>query len=249
MKQLETFDTKLLNAMLYQSEHNKRHSAYEQEILFYQAVRDADFTYIKDHYTPFSDTKMGTLSKDRLRNLKYHLIISIALITRFCMEGGMESEDAYTLSDIYIRECDECRDSDEISLLHQKMIYDFTQRMVDVRSESIRSVSIVQCIEYICEHLHEKIVLNEIASHLNLNPAYLSSLFKKEMGVPLFTFIKRKKVEAAENFLTFSNYSSVDISNYLSFSSHSYFIRVFKEVTGLTPEMYRKKYFKQNWKK
>jgi hypothetical protein len=61
--------------------------------------------------------------------MKYHLIVTIALITRFCIEGGMLPEDAYTLSDIYIRKLDAAQHEDEINRLHKKVIFDFTQKM------------------------------------------------------------------------------------------------------------------------
>ena len=38
--------------------------------------------------TPLADSGYGNLSDDELRNIKYHMVISVALITRFCIEGG-----------------------------------------------------------------------------------------------------------------------------------------------------------------
>ena len=56
----------------------------------------------------------GVLSTDRLRNLKYHLVITVSFITRFCVEGGMERETAYNLSDLYIRKADLASSPEEI---------------------------------------------------------------------------------------------------------------------------------------
>ncbi|MBQ6028046.1 MAG: AraC family transcriptional regulator, partial [Treponema sp.] len=67
--------------------HNAR-LAYERELEFYNAVKQGDLKKLKKLIVPLEDERLGLLSKDPLRNLKYHLITTIALITRFCIEGG-----------------------------------------------------------------------------------------------------------------------------------------------------------------
>lgn len=47
--------------------------------------------------------------------------------------------------------------------------------------------------------------------------------------------------------LKYSNYSYLEISNYLAFSSHNHFAKVFKEHTGYSPKDYRTKFFRHNF--
>ena len=56
-----------------------------------------------------------------------------------------------------------------------------------------------------------------------------------------------KKIEAAANMLQFSDYTSLEISNYLSFSSQSYFIKQFKKYIGITPKEYKNKFYSVSW--
>ncbi len=94
---------KILSHKLFlQQEDANFHSPFDNEMSFYDAVKNGDFENIKRHMNPLNAEGMGKLSSNPLRNAKYHLIVTIALITRFCIEGGMPSESAYTLSDIYI---------------------------------------------------------------------------------------------------------------------------------------------------
>lgn len=51
-----------------------------------------------------------------------------------------------------------------------------------------------------------------------------------------------KRIEAAENMLKYSDYSCLDISEYLCFSSESHFIQVLKKHTGYTPKAYRRNF-------
>ena len=191
---------------------------------------------------------MGKLSDDKLRNLKYHLIVTIALITRCCIEGGMEMETAYNLSDIYIRNVDACRTENDIQQLHLEVIEDFTKRMQSVHKTTLFSKPIVICLDYIYDHLHTKISLEELAEQAGLSSSYLSRLFHKEVGVTISQYITGKRIQAAENLLKYSEYSFIEITNYLCFSSESHFIHTFKKYTGYTPKVYREIFFRSHWK-
>jgi hypothetical protein len=93
------------------------------------------------------------------------------------------------------------------------------------------------------------VTVNQIADELNITPQYLSKLFREEVGVKISDFIMSKRIQAAENMLRYSEYSPLDIANYLAFSSHSHFIACFKKQTGLTPKQYRDQFFRANWNK
>ena len=94
-------------------EYGFRHSPFEKEFEFYECVKKGDVDGVERVMTPLGGSGAGILSNDPLRNLRYHFIVTIALITRFCVEGGMEMETAYTLSDLYILKADKC-----LSLIH-----------------------------------------------------------------------------------------------------------------------------------
>lgn len=230
-----------------QRENNMIHSPYEKEMEFYSSVRAGDSESVRKLYTPLCSEGFGTLSKNTIRNLRYHLIITIAMVTRFCIEGGMESETAYTISDIYINKVDECESIDELTTLHKEVLFEFTDRMKAVSTEKIYSKPVLMSLDYIYDHLHEKIKLSDVSEHLSLSPQYLSKLFHKEVGVTVSQYITAKRIEVAKNMLRFSDYSPLDIGNYLHFSSHSHFIGTFKKYTGLTPKEYQEKYFRINW--
>lgn len=238
----------LADALLSQSENNLFHAEYEKELLFYNAVKKGDSEYVNSHIKPFSSEGMGVLSDNKVKNYRYHFIISVALITRFCMEGGMPTETAYTLSDLYIRKADKTETVDGIIALQLEMVQDFTNRMQEINKSNSTSKIISLAIDYINKNIHLPIRETEIADYLEVNPSYLSSLFKKETGTSFSVYIHKEKVKAAESLLKFSNLSFTDIANYLSFSSHSHFISVFKKYSGMTPKEYRDTHYRSNWK-
>ena len=190
---------------------------------------------------------MGILSKNSLTNLKYHFVITVALITRYCIDGGMETEQAYRLSDFYILHMDTCQSMKEISELHDVMAHDFTGKMRLLQKNAALSKPIAQCIDYIYAHISSRITVDELASYTGLSPSYLSRLFKQNLGVSISDYIREKKIEKAQNLLRFSDFSYVEIANYLSFSSQSHFIQTFEHYIGMTPKQYRNSKYKSTW--
>lgn len=237
----------LSTALFAQSENSIFHAAYEKEMLFYSAVRDGETDTVKTLMTPLTSEGLGVLSSNPIHNLKYHMIITVALITRFCIEGGMPTETAYTLSDLYIRKVDVLSTEASISLLHREFIMDATKRMHDLRKKKINSKIVLMTVEYLHSHIHTQIREEDVAEYVNVHKNYLSTLFRKEMGMTISTYIQKMRVEAAQNLLRFSDYTYTEISNYLCFCSHSRFCQVFKKYTDMTPKEYRSKYYRINW--
>ena len=237
-------DKKLSHLEFLNREYNISHLSYEREMAFFDCIRDGKPDEAKKLFKPLDCDQMGRLSPDNLRNLKYHLIISVALITRSCIEGGMEMESAYNLSDIYINSIDKCRTEDEINLLHREVVQDFAERMQIIHKTNIYPKPVVLCLDYIYNNLHTKISFQKLAEVSGMSPTYISKLFHKEVGITISEYITRKRIEAAKNMLKYSDHACIEIADCLCFSSESHFIQVFKKRTGYTPKCYREKFFR-----
>lgn len=227
--------------------HNAR-LAYERELEFYNAVKQGDLKKLKKLMVPLEDERLGILSKNPLRNLKYHLITTIALITRFCIEGGLPLNIAYSLSDSYIQQIDLATDKEMISFLHRDLIYDYASKMKDLRSTPGISQAIKRTIDYIVDNIQKRITLDKISKAVGINRTYLCELFKKETGMSIQRYITKLKIEAAVNMLAYEDFSVLEISDYFSFSSSSHFCSVFKKETGLSPNAYRRANYRHHWK-
>ncbi|MCR4840865.1 MAG: AraC family transcriptional regulator [Lachnospiraceae bacterium] len=226
------------------------HVAYNPEIEVYNAVKDGNWDFIRKQFdmsftAKTSDPGFGRLSENELQSIKYHFVIGAAIIARYCIEGGMEHEMSYHLSDLYIKQCDAAKTTAEIDNLHVEMMTDFTMRMRDIHNRQSYSEPIGLAINYIYDHLHEHILLDAVAKASGLNSSYLSRLFKEETGQTLSAYIRSKKIETAKNMLRFSDYTPAEISAILAFPSQSYFTDVFKQETGTTPKKYKNDNFRK----
>ncbi len=215
---------------------------FSDEMARYIDIQQGNVETVKERFDTvrknFSEGK-GTLSEDPVRNLRYHLIVSAAVISRVCAAGGMSHDEAYTLADIYIRRSDKCNDYEKMMDIFSEMRLDYAERMRDLKKSNVISIHIRKCIDYIYDHLHDDLSLNKLSEVVGLESTYLSKLFSKETGTPIKRFIIKAKVNTAENLLKFSDHSSSEIAFALGFSSQSAFISVFRKETGMTPKHYR----------
>ncbi len=235
---------------LLQSEQDMKHTPMETEYRFYRAVCMGDLEYVQENcrQNSFADPKgMGILSKNLLRNIKYHFVVTAALITRNCIMAGMAQEKAYRMSDFYIAKMDECLRVEDVVTLHHHMVMEFTEYMHHQQLQNRSSEITVRCIDFIYSHLQERITIEMLAEQTGTSPSHLSRLFKADTGVSVSDYIRKKKIEQAQNLLRYSDYSYVEIANYLAFSSQSHFIQVFEHFVGLTPKKYRDRYYKKEW--
>ncbi|WNS82274.1 AraC family transcriptional regulator [Domibacillus sp. DTU_2020_1001157_1_SI_ALB_TIR_016] len=230
-------------------EEKQRHHTYDEELMQYEYMKNGNMDAIPLGIKLFQSNTTGTLSDHPVMNYKYLFVASITLSSRFCIEGGMYSEDAYNLSDLYIRLVDKCKTVEEIFALHNKMFTDYTKRMSELKKEKIYSKPVLRCIDYIDLHLHETITVKSLAQYVSLSPTYLSALFSKETGTSISEYIREKRINTAITLLKYSEYTCMEIANNLGFSSQSHFNKLFKQYTGLTPKEYRLKYFRLNWTK
>lgn len=239
---------KLLSEMEFRNrEYMITHLSYDREMEFYQSVKMGNIEETKRLFKPLNSEGLGKLSDDPLRNLKYHLVITIAFITRYCIEGGLPMEEAYNLSDIYIQRVDKCGSVSDVDAIHREVVETYVHRMNKLHQKRVFSRPVIVCIDYIYDNLHSKITLDDLADITGLSAPYLSKLFRKETGTTIKQYILGKKVEAAENLLKFSDYPCSDISQYLGFGTESHFIYVFKSFTKTTPGEYRERFYRTRW--
>ncbi len=231
----ESVQEALTRALFEQRETKKNHAdAFAFEC--YECVRQGDVNRLARCPQDLDSTRF---SGDFVRSVQYQFAISIDTAARFCMEGGMESETAYNLRDYYIKCADACISADEVNALHRVALGDYAARMHKHGTKQDVSPLIARCVEYICSNLHEHLSLHEIASDLHISESHLSRTFHREVGMTVGSYITARRVQEAENLLRYTEYPSLDIANYLCFSSHSHFIAVFKAQTGMTPKQYR----------
>lgn len=103
------------------------------------------------------------------------------------------------------------------------------------------SNKMLEAVEYIHGYYRDNISLNDVADTIGLSPQYLSSLFKKEAGIGFNDYLNSIRIEKAKELIETGRSRVKAIYNLVGFNNYSYFFKVFKEITGITPIEYSKK--------
>lgn len=218
------------------------HNTYDIEQLLLRIVRKGDTAALREWVATAPAVRGGVVAGEPLRQRKNLFIVTVTLTSRAAIQGGMQVDDAFTLSDSYIQQCELLSAPEQITNLQYRMLLDYTERVERLHRGKTPSKLAVDVANYVQHHLSDAIKTEDIAGALYMSRPYLSKKFKEETGENIADFIIKEKTEEAKRLLRYSDKPLTAIGSYLGFSSPSHFSRVFKTYVGSTPSEYRDKY-------
>ena len=224
----------------YEKESIHNTLALEQTLVNF--VRRGDTATLKKWVEGFPAIRGGVLATNQIRQSKNTFIVTATLVSRAAIRGGMDVDDALSLSDAYIQKCELLNDVERITNLQYRMVFGYTEYVEKLRHGTSPSKLVLDVANYVRHHLSEPITTEEIANALFMNRSWLSVKFKNEAGMTLNDFILREKTDEAKRLLCYTDKSIMAISAYLGFSSQSHFSRVFRKYANSLPGEYRKKH-------
>ena len=216
------------------------HNTYRTEQTLLDLIEKGDVGALDEWLKDAPAVRPGSIAPDQLRQVKNTLIVTATLASRAAVRGGMDVEDAFSLSDAYIRKCELLQTPDRIINLQYHMVLDFTSQVSNLKLHGNSSALAAAVAEYVRHHLSDPVSTEKIAEKLHFSRTWLSRKFHEETGIPLSDFIRIKKTEEAQRLLRYTDKSLKEISVYLGYSSQSHFQTVFKKQLGVTPMQYRR---------
>ncbi|NLL46865.1 MAG: AraC family transcriptional regulator [Clostridiales bacterium] len=173
-----------------------------------------------------------------LPTIKVRALELVVILSRATIDAGADVQEIFLFNSNYISEIEKFDSLDDLSvwlsgIMHRFINYsfDFTQ----VKHSDI----VYKVMEYVKSNYSKKISLDDVAKHVYLSRSYLSSVFKNETGYSLFNYINRVRVEKSKLYLLDNSISLVDVAALCGFEDQSYFTKVFKKATGVSPKKYR----------
>lgn len=115
------------------------------------------------------------------------------------------------------------------------------QRLIEkitVRSMDSSHRIILQILDYINKNYTKDIGLSELANMVDMNAAYLSTLFKEEVGITYVKYLTNVRMEHARELLL-KGFTVSEAGSMVGYSNYRYFCDVFKREVGQTPGEYR----------
>lgn len=214
------------------------HSPYfiEQEIS--KSIRSGNVDNSKKLLKEINLQPHARLAASSLRSYKNSMICSCSYMTRAAIDGGVNPDDAFTLSDSFINQIENLVSIDELNSFEEKMVEEFSLKVKEVKEKQF-SPTILNCIYYIDNHLCEDLSISVLSKAVYLNGSYLSNLFHKETGKTIKEWINNERIKESARLVLNSNEDIAEIAYFYKYCSQSYFIQCFKKVFGMTPNEYR----------
>ena len=123
----------------------------------------------------------------------------------------------------------------EVKKIYAALGEQMKQKRMPLNSEPVK-----KAFAYLHAHYAEPVSFQEMAQELNLSAPYLSRLFRRETGATLIDTLNTIRIEKAKELLK-RGVSLKEIASSCGFSQYSYFLKVFKAQTGLSPKQYVEK--------
>jgi AraC-like DNA-binding protein len=225
-------------------EFQGEHGTYQIEMMMLDYIRRGETDKLNSFLMESlkkQTLQEGTLAENPLRQAKNLLIGWVTMVGKVgAIGGGMDVEEVYRLIDLYIQECEKAQSIEVIKTLQYNLLFDFTERVAHCQVPPNTSKEVFAMIQFIKNHTNDQIGIDQVAYHIGKSRAYITKRFRQEVGQTISAYIMQCKLNEARSLLRHSNMSIAEISNYLFFSSQSYFHNVFKKEYQMTPSEFRK---------
>lgn len=224
-------------------EEKKDYFSFERQELLLSAISSGNLENTKKLCTSFLNFSAFKRCEDNLMSSKFRFIAAMLLVNRQAVIFGVDETKAAAIYKEFCRKVYASEREWEINEIFLKVTLEYAKSISEsqIYKVNIHDVNpvVIKAVNYISQHLHKDLTVAEICCYCGVSESYLRVRFKHDIGKSIVEYVTEQKIEEAKMLLKYTNYSLLEISEYLSFSSQSYFTTVFRKNCGQTPTEYR----------
>jgi AraC-like DNA-binding protein/ligand-binding sensor protein len=175
---------------------------------------------------------------DRFTFIQCRAIEMVVLLSRILVSPAYSEDYLLETNNQYLIRIQETKNLEELT----DALHIIVEHMAgQVRAfRGVRHAATLRKVErFIWENFSRKISLQEIADISGFSAPYFSTIFKEEMGENLCNYLNRLRVEKASYLLITTDLPLSEISGSCGFEDQSWFSKIFKSYTGMSPGKYR----------
>jgi len=211
--------------------YNKLPIDYQNNQMSDPAFEELELAVRQHNEKAYCDLLHMMFSENRsLMEYNYNLYMNISLLIRLYDHESVK----------FLREMNELiTDKGIMNAVYVKqfLISKFKGYNTDYRKDFNDYVQKVKA--YIAEHYATNFSMDDLAEHVGVTRQYISQLFKKQYNTTLIDYVTQYRVEQAKQLLANTSMKVSEVGSKAGFNSKSYFTKVFKLNTGITPSEYR----------
>ncbi len=211
--------------------------AFEGELM--KAVSNGDVEHALKLKDVIGNYKLARRHKDPIRDGRNALIVSNTLFRKSAERGGVNPVYLDALSTQIAKRVETINNDQEMDWFMTDMLRKYCML---VRNYSLRGCSPV--VQKVANHINlnitKELSLKYLSKGYSVNASYLSTLFKKEMNITVTDYINQQRMREAMTLLNYTNMQIQDIASRCGIYDVNYFRKLFKKITGMTPNVYAK---------
>ncbi len=244
-KQLNDQDSNMIQGQIGEFLHQLKSSGseivpsypFETEHALMQAITDSN----KNASQRLLNEILGYIffsSGGNFEIIKSRVFELIVLLSRAAIDGGADSNVIFNLNHRYLREINSVTSIDDLCVWLSAVMNKFMDYVF--RFNDVKHIDVIRkAVDYIRRNYSKKITLEEVAAHVFLSPSYFSKIFKDEMKCNFNSYLNKIRIDRSKALLLSDKIRLVDVSGLVGFEDQSYFSKVFKRMTGVTPGKFR----------
>lgn len=144
---------------------------------------------------------------------------------------------------VSFQEMEKCDSFEKVQEYGEGVLSDIEKHLTADQTGSSHRV-ILELLNYLEEHYHEDIGLGELADKVGMSTAYLSVLFKAEVGTSYVKYLTELRMKKAKKLLQ-DGHKVHEVSELIGYNNYRYFCDIFKKHEGMTPNEYKGKVWKK----
>lgn len=161
-----------------------------------------------------------------------------SLMSRAAIESGAPSDSILNINNAFFNELTSISTFDDLCFRLQELTQAFSKSIL-AQKYAQSSDAAKKAVVFIGRNFSQNITLSQVAEHVHLNPAYFSVLFKQTIGYSFKEYLNMVRIEESKRLLANTNSSIMDIAGACGFEGQSYFSKIFRKYTGMTPKQFR----------
>jgi two-component system response regulator YesN len=170
---------------------------------------------------------------------KARILELVVLMSRAALEGGAPVEAILKLNNSFLAQVQKTASIEDLSVSLAAMLRRFAD-CVSTRTPTRHADLVQKAVQYLNAHYAQRIDLHTVSEHLHLSAAHFSKVFKEETGQGFVHSLNQIRVERSKDLLRDHSISLAAITEMVGFEDQSYFTKVFRRHTGMSPGQFRK---------
>ncbi|ALS79759.1 MULTISPECIES: helix-turn-helix domain-containing protein [Planococcus] len=177
--------------------------------------------------------------KDIIRSIRNYYIILSSVMARKLYEMRVPPKKAFAFNSACVELVDKHMNDSEFMFVADELIEFFVSIISERKQPSFGHQTVNKVVIYINDEVERDLSVEDIAKHFSISTSHLSRIFREHAGITLVEYLNVRRVEESQYYLRHSDKGISEISKQFHFCNQSYFTRIFKKYTEVTPKQFR----------